>query len=215
LALTGKSAVSEPATRLIITAPIGKDGLFIQPDTRGWSNAKKAEHELKESHNRERFAKKFDYADQFTGDTRTYDPEGRYNCGRCNQHDKKECELIGEELVLDLEAGSCRGWEDESAGDPELDFGPKGVATAQQLMYGVAVNGVGFGCKRCPFQSKAHEADSQGRAMFCGKGLFRVFPNACCALNGAKVKSEYIGNEPEATASIKAETKGFNWRDAK
>jgi len=183
--------------RPIVTAPIGKDGLFIQPDTRGWTNQQKAQRELEEAHNRLRFAKKFNFADaRGCGDARTYDPMGRYNCGRCNQEDGAECELIGEELILDLEAGSCYGWETQDGGDPELDYGPKGVSTAEEMMYGVAVNGVGFGCERCPFQSKAFEADSQGRTQYCGKGNFRMDPLNCCKLNGAAVKYEYEGNQP-------------------
>jgi hypothetical protein len=51
--------------------------------------------------------------------------------------------------------------------------------------YGVAANGKGFGCHRCPFASKAFSPDSAGRDLYCGKGDFRVYGNACCALNGA------------------------------
>ncbi len=53
--------------------------------------------------------------------------------------------------------------------------------------YGEALNGKGFGCHRCPFSSKAIAPDSAGRTLYCGKGDFRVYPNACCAINGAPV----------------------------
>jgi len=185
--------------RIVLHPDIARDGLFLQPDTREWDNDKKAEHEVEEFHNRERFAAKFHYADEEQGDHRTYDPKGRYNCGRCNQAESEKCELIGKALKLELEAGSCFGWENLFAGDPELDFGRKGVATAEQLMYGVAKNGIGFGCVRCPYREKAYEPDSLGRDQFCRKGYFRVPNSACCALNGAEVKSEYEGNSPART----------------
>lgn len=181
--------------RLIVHPEIGPDRLFVQPKP-GRTNAERAEREKDEAHARDRFAAKFFYADPYTGNTRTFDPTGRYNCGGCNQAEGKKCELIGIKLVLDLEAGSCYGYELQDAGDPEQDFGPDGVSTAEEMSYGVAANGVGFGCIRCPFASKAYEADSKGRDRYCGKGNFRVFWNACCKINGAKVLAKYEGNEP-------------------
>ena len=192
-------AKDEPQTNIrpIMVHPIGTDGLFIQPDTRKWDDKRKAKYELEEAHNRERFANKFDYADPWTGNTRTYDPDGRYNCGTCNQHEETECELLGDQVTLDLEAASCAKYEDESGGDPELDFGPKGVASPEDVGYGVSANGKGFGCHRCPFMNQAFEPDSQGRSGFCGKGRFRVLQTACCALNGAKLKAAKKGKPDE------------------
>lgn len=184
--------------RIIVHAQIDhKTGRFIQPDTRNWDDKKKAERERDEQHNRERFARIFFFADKYFGNQRTYDPQGRYNCGRCNQNEEKYCELIGSDFNVDREAGSCQAWEDLCAGDSELDFGPKGVATAEELRYGVAKNGVGFGCKRCPFLEKAYEKDSKERDQYCTAGNFRMDSDACCAVNGAPVKAEYEGNKPE------------------
>ncbi len=166
--------------RIIIEPPI-KDGLFVQPKKTG------PERELVENHNRLSFANKFHFADPFTGLTRTFDPIGRYNCGRCNQADGKKClEVSG--ITIDLEAGSCQDWENLCAGDPEVKLTLVKCTDANKSNYGVAKNGVGFGCIRCPYGSKAYEPDSQGRTMYCGKGDFRTFDMACCSLNGAETK---------------------------
>ncbi len=168
--------------RIVVEPPV-KGGLFAQPSEVG------PERELVEGHNRIRFANKFDFADPFTGNTRTFDPEGRYNCGRCNLADGNKClEVSG--LTIDREAGSCKDWEDLCAGDPELRLTLAKCTTPELAVYGVAKNGIGFGCFRCPYASKAHEADSQGRDLYCGKGDFRTFGVACCALNGAEVQAK-------------------------
>jgi hypothetical protein len=196
-----KPKSAEVPRRIVATPKIGADGLFVQQDTRGWTNKEKAEHELEENHNRERFASKFNYADPFIGNTRTFDEDGRYNCGACNQAQAKRCLIIGELVQIDLEAGSCYGWENLCAGDPELDFGPKGVSDAEAMAYGVAKNGKGFGCgdgetgEKCPWASTAYEPDSRGRKLYCGKGNMRVYFNACCKLNGKDVENEYEGNK--------------------
>lgn len=155
-------------------------GLIIQ------SKDNSAEREVVESHNRHRFAEHFKYADLYEGNTRTYDENGNYNCGACNMVDEGICLLVknnkDEPLEIDLKAGSCGDWEDIFAGDPEYKLNEKSIDGSA---YGIAKNGTGFGCHRCPYASKANEEDSQGRTLFCGKGDFRVFPNACCAINGA------------------------------
>lgn len=166
-----------PPVRLIETPERGKDGLFIQPSEVG------PDRELVESHHRDFLAGHFKYADPFVGVGRTFDARGDYNCGRCNQADGKKCLLVSVR-VIDRDAGSCGQWEDLCAGDPEMqtDYMSPDVS-----VYGVAENGKGFGCHRCPFASAAIAPDSQGRSLYCGKGDCRVFPNACCALNGAPV----------------------------
>jgi hypothetical protein len=168
-------AESEKPVRLIVTPPRGKDGLTIQPKEVG------PDREQDEAHHREIFANHFKYADLYTGNTRTYDEQGDYNCGRCNQFNAGSCLLLKRKSV-DPAAGSCGDWEDTFAGDPELVLNEK---TDEAAGYGVAANGKGFGCHRCPYASKAIEPDSQGRNLYCGKGDFRVFNNACCVLNGA------------------------------
>jgi hypothetical protein len=161
-----------------ISTPTLRNDLIVEPtDSR-------EDTLIAEGHARERFANKLNYADPFIGNGRTFDPDGRYNCGRCNQADGNKC-LFVQINNLNLEAGSCRLWEDICAGDPEVRLQ---VVDVDQASYGVAANGVGFGCHRCPFSSKSKRGpDNQGRSLWCGKGGFRVFPNACCEINGAPV----------------------------
>ncbi len=164
-----------PPIRNVVRLPKASDGLFKQSKKTG------PDYELEEGHRRMGFAEVFHYADHTTGNPRTFDPEGNYNCGTCNKAEEDYCLLITPKGV-DRQAGSCQHWEDLCAGDPELENNVQPRAVA---VYGVAKNGVGFGCHRCPFASKAFAVDSRGRSLFCGKGCFRVPPNACCALNGA------------------------------
>lgn len=171
--------------RKIVTMPRGKDGLFVQPKEVG------PDRELVEMHNRVNFANNLSYADQWTGNTRTFDPKGNYNCGACNKANKTKCLWI--QITINPIAASCRHWEDLCAGDPELDLA--GIETAEMASYGVSENGRGFGCHRCPYASKAHAPDSKGRDMYCGKGDFRTGWNACCQINGAAVVSDYEGDK--------------------
>ena len=166
------------SVRRIVTPHRGKDGLFVEPKALG------PDRERDEQHNRDRFASHFHYADPLTGNTRTYDEKGNYNCGRCNQADGDGCLLLSIKSI-DRQAGSCGDWEVVCAGDPEMVLHEK---SPQAAGYGVAANGKGFGCRRCPYASLASEPDSVGRGMYCGKGDFRVFGTACCVLNGAPLK---------------------------
>ena len=171
----GVSPSVKPDVRKIVKPPVGGDGLFKQPADVG------PERERDEQHNRERFANHFHYADPYAGNTRTFDEKGDYNCGRCNMADGERCLLVSLK-VIDPAAGSCGDWENTCAGDAEI---PLHLKTIEEAGYGIAQNGKGFGCARCPFASKAFQADSNGRDLYCGKGDFRVFSNACCGLNGA------------------------------
>jgi hypothetical protein len=134
------------------------------------------------------FAEGYKYADPWTGNTRTFDPLGNYACGRCNKADDDYCLFVTEDdksmhaIAINRICGSCGYWEDLCAGDPELKNPQKPRTVA---VYGVAKNGIGFGCHRCPYASKAFAPDSKGRDLYCGKGSFRVLDNACCELNGA------------------------------
>ncbi len=150
-------------------------GLFVEPDDDS------AERQRDEQHRRDGAANHFHYADPFTGVTRTYDEEGNYNCGRCNQADDTKCLLVKLPRI-DRAAGSCGDWENICAGDAELVLLYKSAETAG---YGIAANGKGFGCHRCPFAARAKSADSRGRDLWCGKFACRVFAMACCVLNGA------------------------------
>lgn len=181
--------------RIIFDPPRGEDGLFIQPRQVGPSR------EAIEAHNRERFANHFNYADPFAGNTRTFDQQGNYNCGRCNMADDEFCLLLEEPADIDLTAGSCRHWENTYAADAEMMLHRESRAVAS---YGVAANGQGFGCHRCPFASAAYESDSLGRNLYCGEGDFRIFPYACCELNGAPLNGDGLPAQakPKAGTSV-------------
>jgi hypothetical protein len=173
--------------RLIQRPKRGRDGLYVQPKEVG------PERELIENHHRDGFSNHFNYADPRTGRSRTFDPNGRYNCGACNMSEGTDCLLLDIPRI-DREAGSCGDWEDKCAGDPELDLDEKSPEAAT---YGVAANGKGFGCHRCPYASAAYAEDSAGRDLYCGKGDMRVYGDACCSLNGAPLVGETTGIEGE------------------
>jgi hypothetical protein len=162
---------------LVFDLPKGKGGLFTQPSKFD------AKYEVGETHRRNDIAANhFKYADDLgAGVARTYDPEGRYNCGRCNQADGTKCLLVKIKRI-DRQAGSCGDWEDIDAGDEEMVLHQKSIESAG---YGIAKNGIGFGCIRCPFGEPAKVPDSLGRDWWCGKFAARTQTTACCALNGA------------------------------
>lgn len=190
-------------TERIVYRPKLANGLFVEPQL-GSTNEAKAKREMEERLNRMNFAAHSHYEDPWTprAGAVTFDEKGNYNCGRCNKQDgKDDCLIIP--IDVDLKAGSCKHWEIKCAGDREMDVSGIGH-TAEQAMYGVAVNGKGFGCHRCPFSSRAHQLDSVGRDLYCGKGDFRVPWNACCELNGAKVVTEYEGNKPAKSGNYSA-----------
>ena len=170
------SGGAQRVERRIVNPKRGPDGLFVQP------HDSSPERERDEQHNRDRFASHLKYADPFTGLSRTFDDAGDYNCGRCNQADGISCLLL-KVRQIDREAGSCGDWENLCAGDPEMVLHLKSIEAAG---YAIAENGVGWGCHRCPFASPAHQPDSRGRQLYCGKMDARVFWNACCNINGAK-----------------------------
>src|ERR1041385_3497091 len=181
--------------RIVYRPKISNNGLFTQP-LPAQGNDAKAKREMEEGLNRLNFEAHFHYEDPFPPRARaeSYDEKGNYNCGRCNKQDgKSNCLIIP--ILVDLKAGSCKHWEIKCASDREMDVSQIGH-TAEQAVYGVATNGKGFGCHRCPFAEMAKEPDSVGRDLYCGKGDFRVPWNACCELNGAKLVSEYEENKP-------------------
>jgi len=169
--------------RKLISPPRGPDGLYIQPREVG------PERELVENHNRLRAANHSYYADPWTGNTRTYDPDGIYPCGGCNMHEGKVCTFIkpgnglkkmpGGVGPLNLEIGSCEHYEDECAGDPEQ------VSNLIEGSYGVPLNGEGWSCARCPLGVRAFAPDSKGRDIYCRLHNCRVLKTACCKQNAA------------------------------
>ena len=160
--------------RQIVNLPCGKDDLFTEP-------AMTPTNQKMFDHNRERFEKHFNYADPFSESQKTYDQRGNYNCGRCNQADGNNCLLLKLKYI-NRKAGSCGDWERIEVSDPELRLKRKDAAAA---VYGVAKNGEGFGCHRCPFSKLAKNKDNKGRTHWCGYGAFHNTSNACCSLNGA------------------------------
>lgn len=179
--------------RKIFRPERGKDGLFVQP-TDVSAGREQIENKLRAA-----AAEHFNYADPYTGNTRTYDEKGRYNCGRCNQVHGTQCLLVDLPAVS-LEAGSCRKWENVCAGDPEVLYR---YGDDEEAVYGVAENGVGFGCARCPFSSKAVQPDSRGRTLYCGKLWFRVFKDACCSLNAVKTLPDNDGDDEDEDEGYK------------
>ncbi len=130
-----------------------------------------------------------EYADEFTGDTKTYDPKGDYNCGACNQASGNECLFI-DPPSIDRVAGSCGKFEIICLGDPELRAHrmPKSVAN-----YGVREGGRPghvFGCHQCPYKSATKWPDSRNRPYWCGLGASTVQRNSCCTLNGAETEED-------------------------
>jgi hypothetical protein len=61
--------------RPIVTFPRGANDLFIEP------NNLTPDKQRVIDHNRERFAKHFNYAHEFYGEQTSYDSRGDYNCG--------------------------------------------------------------------------------------------------------------------------------------
>jgi hypothetical protein len=163
--------------RPIVNLPRDKDGMFIEPDKLTPDVAGMLDH------NRERFASHFNYADDIgAGNQHSYDEQGDYNCGRCNQAQGSDCLLLDIKRI-DRTAGSCEDWEKIRLGDAEMRLKRKKPEVAN---YGVAANGVGFGCHRCPFLRQAKNVDSEGRTHWCGEGGFHIVPTACCTANGAE-----------------------------
>jgi len=183
--------------RIVLRPPVGSDGLFTEPPI-AQGNKAQAQREMVERINRLNFVSHFHYEDPWAriAPSSTYDTKGNYNCGACNKLDGADkCLLIP--ITVDPIAGSCEHWEIHCASDRETDISMMGV-TAEDAMYGIAQNGKGFGCHRCPYSSPAGAPDSVGRDLYCGKGDFRVPRNACCGLNGAPLVSEYEGNDVSA-----------------
>lgn len=167
--------------RPIINLPRDGKGLFIEPD----ELTPDVERVLR--HNRDRFATHANYADNLgAGNQHTYDERGDYNCGRCNQVQGDRCLLLDIPRI-DRVAGSCEDWERITLDDAEMELYRKPPDVAN---YGVAANGVGFGCHRCPFSKQAKNTDSEGRTSWCGYGGFHIVPNACCTLNGAETSGD-------------------------
>jgi hypothetical protein len=159
--------------RKIVNPTKGEDGLF--KDTGEYD-------EVQESHLRDTFAKMFQYADPWSGDSRSFDYEGNYLCQTCNKYEPGGA-CLAVEGKISGDHGSCRHWEDLDAGDPELEFADK--ISKDLADYGETPR-EGFSCKRCEYMADAKSPDSHGRDGFCKQGAFRVYRDGCCALNDTK-----------------------------
>lgn len=172
-----------PIVRPVETWERGSDFLVIQ------SPEDDPEVRRKEIHRREAMSAELNYADETAGISKTFDREGRYNCGRCNKAYEGKCLVVTQSdgktaIKVDLEAGSCRYWERICAGDAEAW---RLYASIDLAAYAIAANGVGWGCARCRWARLAYEPDDMGRALYCTKGNARVDAMGCCAINGATV----------------------------
>lgn len=201
--------------RAILSLPKDEAGLFIQPDELT------AEFAVVLEHNRERMANKWDYADEWTGNARTVDPNGDYNCGGCNQADNDVCLAVYDDsdadaedeppLVVDLDYGSCGKYEIICAGDPELRANRLPASVAN---YGIRKDGSPghvFGCQECPFAKETKWPDSRNRLFWCGKGASTVQDGACCTINGAPTVD---GNSPSVTQVDQARNQVRAWARA-
>lgn len=175
--------------RPIVDLRRGDDGLYIEPDKLT------AEAQQIIDHNRERFAQHFNYADEYgAGNQATYDEQGNYNCGRCNLAQGNDCLLLKIERI-NRAAGSCEDWEKIRLGDAEMRLKRKRPEVAN---YGVAANGKGFGCHRCPYSTQAKNTDGEGRSSWCGEGGFHITSTACCTANGAETVKDGGGKKRRA-----------------
>lgn len=197
-ALANIKVTTEGPRRPVVDFPKDSKGLFIQPDKLTPKLA------IEIDHNRVRMTKKWQYADEFCGDTKTLDKTTRYNCGGCNQAQGGICLLVYDEdeeedaqgrypaLRIDRIYGSCGHWEMIDSGDPELRGSRMSKALAN---YGVRVGGTPdsvFGCRNCwkKKPTKWHDNTGEYRLWWCGEGGTPVGRNACCTLNGAPVKDD-------------------------
>lgn len=165
------------SARPIVRPPMDEDGLFVQPS---------AYDEIQEAHTRDGFIAMFQYSDSAQGNPHTYDAAGNYVCKDCNKFNPDDsCLVVVGEISGD--AGSCRHWERQYAGDPEIQLGQ--LETQPMASYGTTTAG-GYGCHRCEYAEPANAADSEGRPLWCKRGAFHVYPAACCALNDSEAVTE-------------------------
>ena len=164
--------------RRIIEPNLDDNGLSIQPPDVG------AIREEFEKLRREFWSNHFAYSDPWIGRSRTYDPTGKYNCGRCNMVDAIRCLLLKIPAINPV-GGSCSHWEDQCAGDAEMPVNaipPEGAAYAE-------TGPDGWGCVRCWWAEPAVAPDSMGRTLYCRRADCRVLETACCAINSADQSS--------------------------
>ena len=183
--------------RAVLEFPIGPDGLF--KDTGDYD-------EVKEEHVRQTFFQMFQYTDPWCGNPRIYDEEGDYVCRDCNKFvDGGSCLAVEGDISGDK--GSCRHWENKDAGDSELKFAEK--ISKDMADYGETPKD-GFGCHRCEYHVEAKSEDSQGRDKFCKEGAFRVFSNACCALNDTPGMKTFGAEDDDDDDKPLVQIKGFS-----
>ena len=186
--------------RKVLEFPRGEDGLF--EDTGSYD-------QIKEEHVRQTFFQMFQYTDPFCGNPRIYDDEGDYTCDDCNKFvEGGSCLAV--EGKISGDRGSCRHWENKDAGDSELRFARK--ITKDMADYGETPK-TGFGCHRCEYHVTAKSEDSHGRGMFCKQGAFRVWKDACCALNETPgMKTKFPSGDKDENPTVGALGKGAKFR---
>src|SRR5882724_3338994 len=145
-----------------------KTGYCIEPDEDS------PQRRQIEKHNRERWAHLQDYAGADAGLQNTRDPNGKYNCGDCNQVIPKidDCWVIDLKKKLDPAKSSCRKWERTCKGDFEMNWhGSKNRISEAMSNFGTRSGGGPnevFGCHNCPIgiTSKLGK-DDLGNDLYC------------------------------------------------
>lgn len=134
------------------------------------------------------------YADEFFGDSRLFDPTGRYLCGGHEGNTDSSCNKFLPDpggspvgnctlYVGDINGvlGGCDYWIRFAGPEqPELLLCqpyPRDQGYVEHR------DGEGFGCVRCIHAAEAKRADSKGRATWCRWWGMRVTQNACCKQN--------------------------------
>ena len=106
----------------------------------------------------------------------TFDPKGEYLCGACSLREgTNQCwRVIG---PISFTAGSCSLWTTETKPSRRVPKISQGEAR-----YAERPKAKGFGCfPRCEYGSRAKEADSEGRKIWCGFWGLHVMAAACCS----------------------------------
>ena len=110
-----------------------------------------------------------------TDDINGYDPEARYNCGRCDMRENSD-QCMRVEGPVNFEIGGCRLFH---LGEPEDKPPMKTKFTKEEVKYGE--NEGGFSCARCKYGDVAKSPDKEGRNYFCDFWGMHVIPTACCS----------------------------------
>jgi len=164
----GLKQLREATFRRFVRLREGKQRLLSQP---------KELNEKRASAIRKLITVAFGYAESGL----TFDPEGKYLCGTCDQRaisrtNRSQCATVSG--LVSLKAGGCFHYVKGPALGTKLVF--LGKASQTEAGYGERPRSKGFGCSRCQYSQKAVQRDSKGRPSWCGYWGVHVQPAACC-----------------------------------